>query len=192
MYDLLRSALRQRPEYIIVGEIRGGEAVTLFQAMSTGHTSFSTLHAPNVERTINRLENPPINVPKSMIPTLDALVVQSFTRREKGKKRRATEIYEIGNYNSDTNSIQTNRLFKWNSNKNTFNKVSNSINLKLISDELGVPYNEIRSSLQKRSKILSKMIEKDIRSYDEVVKTIKKFQKKKSELFDELGIEYES
>ncbi|PTD94414.1 secretion system protein E [archaeon SCG-AAA382B04] len=192
MYDLLRGALRQRPEYIIVGEIRGKEAVTLFQAMSTGHTSFSTLHAPTVERTINRLENPPIEVPKSMIPTLDAIVVQSFVRGKEGKKRKVKEIQEIGNYNTETNSIQTNLLFRWNSNKNSFEKLSNSINLKLISDETGTSYSKVKSEIQNRSKILSKMIENDVRRYKDVVKSIKRFQKRKQELYNELGIKDES
>lgn len=191
MYDLLRSALRQRPEYIIVGEIRGGEAVTLFQAMSTGHTSFSTLHAPNVERTIKRLENRPIEVPKSMIPTLDAVVVQSFTRTGEERQRRITEIQEIGNYDSESNSIQTNLLFKWQSKEKEFQKLSNSINLKLISDELGLPYEEVRHEVNLRTKILTKMIENDVRSYKEVVRSIKRFQKRKNDLFKELGLENE-
>ncbi len=191
MYDLLRGALRQRPEYIIVGEIRGKEAVTLFQAMSTGHTSFSTLHAPNVERTITRLENRPINVPKSMIPTLDAIVVQSFTKEGDERKRRITEIQEIGNYDSETDSVQTNLLFDWKSSARKFERVSNSINLKLISEELGEPYEEIRSEVDIRAKILSKMIEKDIRGYPEVVKSIKRFQKRKSELFKNLNLKNE-
>lgn len=192
MYDLLRGALRQRPEYIIVGEIRGEEAVTLFQAMSTGHTSFSTLHAPNVERTISRLKNPPIRVPKSMIPILDAIVVQSFTRGEEGKKRRVTKIQEIGNYDKETNSIQTNLLFKWSSSNKSFDKVSNSINLKIISDELGETHETLKASLKNRANILSKMIEKDIRSYREVVRSIKRFQKRKDDLYEELGIKNET
>ena len=63
MYDLLKAALRQRPEYLLVGEVRGKEALTLFQAMSTGHTTFSTMHADSVASAIHRLENPPISVP---------------------------------------------------------------------------------------------------------------------------------
>jgi len=59
MYDLLKAALRQRPEFLLVGEVRGKEALTLFQAMSTGHTTFSTMHADSVSSAIHRLENPP-------------------------------------------------------------------------------------------------------------------------------------
>jgi len=73
---LLRQGLRQRPEYLIVGEVRGKEALTLFQAMSTGHTTYSTMHAGSVQSAINRLENEPINVPRVMISALDILCVQ--------------------------------------------------------------------------------------------------------------------
>src|SRR5208337_2732287 len=76
LFSLLKASLRQRPEYIIVGEVRGEEAQTLFQAMNTGHTTYSTLHAGSAEESINRLINPPINVPRSMFGALDLMVVQ--------------------------------------------------------------------------------------------------------------------
>lgn len=76
MFDLLRVAMRQRPEYILVGEVRGVEAQTLFQAMNTGHTTFSTLHAGNVDSAIHRLENEPLNVPKATIESLNIVSSQ--------------------------------------------------------------------------------------------------------------------
>ncbi|MFW6385421.1 MAG: type II/IV secretion system ATPase subunit, partial [Halodesulfurarchaeum sp.] len=88
MYDLLRSALRHRPEYIVVGEVRGREAMTLFQAMNTGHTTFSTMHADSVQTVINRLENEPINVPRAMIQSLDVLTVQTLAYVDGERVRR--------------------------------------------------------------------------------------------------------
>lgn len=76
MYDLLRAALRQRPDFIIVGEVRGEEARTLFQAMSTGHATSSTMHAGDVQTVINRLTHEPINVPHIMLQSLDVLCIQ--------------------------------------------------------------------------------------------------------------------
>ncbi|MCK4367597.1 MAG: type II/IV secretion system ATPase subunit, partial [Thermoplasmata archaeon] len=64
MFDLVRAALRQRPNYIIVGEVRGRETYTMFQAMATGHPTMSTMHADSVKSMVNRLENPPINTPR--------------------------------------------------------------------------------------------------------------------------------
>ncbi|MEM4508973.1 MAG: type II/IV secretion system ATPase subunit, partial [Archaeoglobaceae archaeon] len=67
MYALLKAALRQRPDYIVVGEVRGKEAQTLFQAMSTGHASYSTFHAGDINQMVYRFESDPLNVPRSML-----------------------------------------------------------------------------------------------------------------------------
>jgi len=75
MYELLRAAMRQRPEYIIVGEVRGKECQTLFQAMSTGHVTYSTIHADSVSSVVHRIENPPMDVPRNMLSALDFVCV---------------------------------------------------------------------------------------------------------------------
>ncbi|WGI16837.1 type II/IV secretion system ATPase subunit [Methanonatronarchaeum sp. AMET-Sl] len=188
MYDLLRSSLRQRPEYIIVGEVRGEEAVSLFQAMSTGHTSFSTLHASSVHRAIRRLENPPISVPKNMIPALDIIMVQSLVKQEDKKYRRVIEIQEIGEYDPEADGIMTNLLYRWDTSRRKFKKMSRPINIKNISEEQGISYGELEEELKIREKIIKKMVEKDIRSYKQVVKTIKKYQKDKEGLLKDLEI----
>ncbi|MEM2536064.1 MAG: type II/IV secretion system ATPase subunit [Candidatus Hadarchaeales archaeon] len=79
MYDLLMQALRQRPEVLIVGEVRGPEALTLFQAMTTGHTCYSTMHAGSVEEMVLRLEGEPLNVPHHMLSALDIVCLQNLT-----------------------------------------------------------------------------------------------------------------
>lgn len=95
MFALLKAALRQRPEYIIVGEVRGREAQTLFQAMNTGHTTFSTLHAGSIDEAINRLVSDPINVPVAMLGALDLMVIQSLHHREGGAVRRCDSLHEL-------------------------------------------------------------------------------------------------
>ncbi len=92
MFDLLKSAMRQRPEYILVGEVRGIEAQTLFQEMNSGHTTFSTLHGGDVTMAIHRLENPPLDVPKATIETLDIVLCQGSMFRDKKQVRRCKEI----------------------------------------------------------------------------------------------------
>ena len=91
MFDLLRAAMRQRPEYIIVGEVRGPEAQTLFQAMNTGHTTFSTMHAGSIDAAIHRLENEPLNVPRNMVQALNIISVQALiyrgTERVRGSRK---------------------------------------------------------------------------------------------------------
>ena len=95
MYDLLRAALRERPEYIIVGEIRGAEAYVLFQAMATGHTTYSTFHADSIQSLVHRLENKPIEIPRVLIPSLDCISIQMQTRIAGKRVRRNKNIVEI-------------------------------------------------------------------------------------------------
>ena len=94
MLDLIINALRMRPDRIIVGEIRRkAEAEVLFEAMHTGHSVYGTLHANNVKETINRLTNPPIDVPKQILSALSLVVVQHINRRT--GRRRTLQIAEV-------------------------------------------------------------------------------------------------
>jgi len=95
MFELLKASLRQRPEYILLGEIRGREALVLFQAMSTGHASYSTLHARDVKSAVNRLVNDPINVPKPMFESLDYIVALEMKWRGGRIDRRVRGVYEM-------------------------------------------------------------------------------------------------
>lgn len=114
LYDLLKASLRQRPEYILVGEIRGSEAYVLFQAMSTGHTTVSTMHAESVDTLIHRLENPPMNVPRAMIQTLDVLVILAQTEDEGRFSKKCLSVYEILETDPQTSEILTQEIFNRN------------------------------------------------------------------------------
>jgi len=120
LYSLLRASLRQRPEYIIVGEVRGPEAQTLFQAMNTGHTTYSTLHAGSVEESINRLVNPPINVPRAMFGALDLMVVQLLQYQEGRAVRRCLSLNEVA-VDAQAN-ITHHELYRWNPKADTFER----------------------------------------------------------------------
>ena len=120
MFTLLKAALRQRPEYIIVGEVRGEEAQTLFQAMNTGHTTYSTLHAGNVKEAINRLINDPINVPVAMFGALNLVLVQSLLYGDGKGFRRCLSLNEII---VEEDRISWNPLFVWNNKTDRFDKV---------------------------------------------------------------------
>jgi flagellar protein FlaI len=114
LYDLLKASLRQRPEYILVGEIRGSEAYVLFQAMSTGHTTISTMHAESVDTLIHRLENPPMNVPRVMIQTLDVLVILAQTEDDGFFEKKCMAVYEILETDPQTSEILTQEIFNLN------------------------------------------------------------------------------
>lgn len=112
-FDLVRTAMRQRPTYIIVGEVRGSETFSLFQAMSTGHTVYSTLHADSMETLINRLESEPINVPRVLTIYLNTVIIIKFVRIKNRLVRKVTEIDEIEGSEELGNGIIYNRVYEY-------------------------------------------------------------------------------
>ncbi|MBI5958731.1 MAG: type II/IV secretion system ATPase subunit [Chloroflexi bacterium] len=115
MFELLKAALRQRPDRIIVGEIRSIEAVVAFQAMQTGHGVMSTFHAASVEKLIQRLTGDPINIPKTYIDNLHLAVIQSAVRLADGRTaRRVLSINEIIGYDPVSESFSFLEAFRWN------------------------------------------------------------------------------
>ena len=108
-FQLLKAALRERPEYIIVGEIRGAEAYVLFQAMATGHCAYSTVHADSVPSLVHRLENKPIDIPRVLIPALEACSIQIQTRINGRRVRRTKQVVEIVGIDPNSMEIITNQ-----------------------------------------------------------------------------------
>jgi archaeal flagellar protein FlaI len=114
MFDLLKAALRQRPNYILVGEIRGAEGNIAFQAMQTGHGVMSTFHAASVSSLIQRLTSEPINVAKTHVENLNIALFQSAVQGKQGKVvRRVLSINEIIGYNPAADSIMYIPVFNW-------------------------------------------------------------------------------
>ena len=114
MFDLLKAALRQRPNYILVGEIRGVEGNVAFQAMQTGHPVMSTFHAATVEKLIQRVTADPINIPKTYIDNLNFVLIQSAVRRPDGKLvRRVLSVNEVLGFNPDKGGISFIEAFSW-------------------------------------------------------------------------------
>jgi flagellar protein FlaI len=165
MYDLLRSALRHRPEYIIVGEVRGDEAITLFQAMNTGHTTYSTMHADSVQTVINRLENEPINVPRSMVQSLDVLCVQTLTRFDDQRVRRNKTIAEIEGIDQRTGELDYSTTYSWNGQDDTFTESGSSVVLEEIKDDRAWSQADLLSELQDRRRFLQYLADNDVSDY---------------------------
>lgn len=172
MYDLLRQALRQRPECIIVGEVRGKEALTLFQSMSVGHTCYSTMHAGTVQEAVNRLENEPINVPNMMLQALDIVCVQILTSMGKKRVRRNQLIVEFTGIEPSTGDIRINEMNRWNPETDTFDKVSDSHVLKMIMKERGWDFTKLNEEIENRKRILEYMIENGITDYRKIASLI--------------------
>lgn len=172
MYELLRAAMRQRPEYIIVGEVRGKECQTLFQAMSTGHVTYSTTHADSVASVVHRIENPPMDVPRNMLSALDIILIQVQARVGGKRIRRNKQIVEILDIDPRTNELITNEVFKWRSATDEINYSGKSYVLEEIMEAKGWSENRMREELKRRQEVLEWMRIKKIRHYKDVAKIL--------------------
>ncbi len=175
MFELLKAALRQRPDRIIVGEIRSIEAVVAFQAMQTGHGVMSTFHASSVEKLIQRLTGDPINIPKTYIDNLNLVVIQAAVRLADGKSaRRVLSVNEIIGYDPVSESFSFLEAFRWNpgTDKFEFPGYMNSYLLEQhIAIKRGIPPHkrkEIYSEVKRRARIFEKLHrEKGVTDFDE-------------------------
>ena len=164
MFDLLKSALRQRPNQILVGEIRGVEGAVAFGAMQTGHPVMSTFHAASVEKLIQRLCGDPINIPKTYVDNLNLVIIQSAVKRPDGQLvRRLISINELVGYNPETSGFTFVQMFGWEPVSDTFvftGKGSSYLLENKIATMLGMPDSkkaEIYLEVDKRAKILERL-----------------------------------
>ena len=172
MYELLRAALRQRPEYLIVGEIRGKEALTLFQAMSTGHVTYATMHADSVASVVHRIENPPLSVPRNMLSALNLVCVQAQARIGGQRIRRSKQIIEILDIDPRTNELITNEVFRWHPTTDEIRYSGKSYILEEIMEEKGWSEARMKEELKRRQELLEWMRLKMIRHYKDVAKML--------------------
>lgn len=178
LFDLLKASMRQRPDYIIVGEIRGGEAYTLFQAMATGHLGMSTLHADSVEAVVHRLESEPMNIPRTLIGGLDIITIQVRV----GKNRRTAVATEIVDVDPRTNEIITNEIFKWDTQADTFRYTGRSYILERIAEQSGKTLNQLQEEIRRRKMILEWMLKNNVRSFREVTEVLRDFYNNPEEI----------
>ena len=168
-FDLLRAALRQRPDIIIVGETRGREAYTLFQAMATGHGGFSSIHADSVDATLTRLTSSPMDVPKALIAnSLDLITLQLKIRVGDKSLRRIIQVSEIDGIDEATGQIKTHEIFKWNPKTDIHEYAGNSVIFNKLKERDGDSEEKINYELTKRRLALEWMVKNDIRDHREV------------------------
>jgi len=192
-YDLLRAALRQRPDILIVGETRGREAYTLFQAMATGHGGYSSIHADSVEATLTRLVSSPMDVPKALIAnTLDIITLQLKMRFNDKSVRRIIQISEIAGLDDKTGEIKTHEIFKWNPNDDRHEFSGDSIVMNKIKERTGVSDDQITYELKKRKTALEWLTENNIRGHKEVMKNILEFYSNSDRFYERKRLVIES
>ncbi len=176
LFDLLRAAMRQRPDIIIVGEVRGVEAFTLFQAIATGHGGLGTIHADSVEAAINRLTSEPMNVPKSLLgSTLDCLVMQLRIKLKDKSVRRMVHVAEIVGHESSTDQIVLNNAFKWDPVSDQYQFSGRSRLFDKITKRYGTTPDKIRRDLEDRKIFLKWLMTKNIRDYKDLSQQIREF-----------------
>jgi flagellar protein FlaI len=182
MFDLIRAALRQRPRVIIVGEVRGKEAYSLFQAMATGHTAYATVHASTIHTLIQRLENPPIELPRALLTSLDVIVFQNAVDIGGKMVRRMTSVTEIIKLDTDTNQLIFMAPYTWLSKTDDrFESAGSSKILNRIKQQNDWSDEQLIQELNNRILVLEWMRRKKIKSYKKfgsIIEEYKKFPEK--------------
>lgn len=168
MNDLVKNSLRQRPDRIIVGEVRGNEAITLFTALNTGHSGFGTLHSNDARETITRLTNAPMSVPNIMISAIDFIIMQNRIYRPDGVSfRRISEVAEVSGIEEGV--IQLNKIFEWDPQSDTIKNVGiASKTLTEIANVSGNSLNGLYDEIKNREIVLQHMVDQNIRSISDV------------------------
>ena len=168
MNDLVKNSLRQRPDRIIVGEVRAEEAITLFTALNTGHSGFGTLHSNSARETITRLTTNPMSVPKIMIQAIDFIIMQKRIYTPSGVSyRRISEVAEV--VGSEEGVIQLNKIFEWNPETDSIENVSiSSKTLTQIANLSGKSLYEINKEIENRELLLKHMVNQNIHRENEV------------------------
>ena len=179
MQDLLISSLRSRPNYILVGEIRGSEGSIAFQAMQTGHPVMATFHASSVRKMVQRLTGDPINIPLAYIENLNIAIIMGSFNRGDHQVRRVVELAEIEGYSPAAGGMLLRSIFHWNSLKDNhrFKGLYNSF---ILEDRIGVilgyeDKREIYRDLAFRAGILREMVRRGIFDYYDVFQIAKNF-----------------
>ncbi len=177
LYDLIKSAVRHRPDLVIVGEVRGEEAYVLFQALATGHGGLCTLHAEDVDTAIKRLTQPPMNIPTSIISLMNCVINVRHVRTpvflESGRRLSSRKFISISEI-KEGGAFQ--EIFGWNPSTDTFQEnIGDSYLLRRLAANIDVPVERLISELDYRKQVLTYLAEHGIRDYKSVNRVLSKY-----------------
>ncbi len=189
LFDLLKSALRQRPDYVIVGEIRGEEAYTFFQAIATGHGGLCSMHSESGEAAIKRLITRPMNVPLLLIPMISTIVLIAKVKIGGKIARRVIDVKEIRGVDVSTGDVHLNPVFKWVKDKDSFSFSERSYVLEKISEISLRSPDEVIDDLNDKALILKWMLKKDLHDYDQIANVVREYYRNKTGLLDKVRME---
>jgi len=190
MYDLLRASFRQNPDYVIVGEVRGEEAYVMFQGMSSGHPAISTMHAGGVDTVIKRLESPPIELPPSLVETLDLVVNMIHAKGISESARRVKEVVEVFSVDRSTGDADTNGVFSWDPGKDGFDfKDRSDFVLTKIADNKGMDVEDIRREIETRKRLIEWMYKNSVMDWKDVSRIISEYLRDPQKALDKRDID---
>jgi flagellar protein FlaI len=189
MFDLLKAALRSRPRYIIIGEIRGVEGATAFQAMQTGHPVIATFHASSIVKMIQRFTGDPINVPIRFFDNLNFAIFQEVVEAPGGGiARRITGIDEVIGYNKHSDGVLTRGMFEWDpvKDKHYFRGMfqSHLLENKIAAMAGFANKRDIYDEMLKRAAAIQRMADRDLTHYDDVFDLLGLYYSNGWEYFD--------
>jgi len=175
MYQLLQAALRQRPEYLLVGEIRTESDVAhaFFQAMATGHTAYTTMHADSTETVLSRLGNQPLNVPQQMIQELDIVAIQRQVFMGDKRVRRNIRISELEKRTEG--GVGARDIYRWNSAEDRIEQQDESRNLADIMYMQGWDRQRLTTELERRERLLRTLVAEDVTHYEPFTTVIRRY-----------------
>jgi len=186
MYDLVRAALRQRPNYIIVGEVRGKETYIMFQAMATGHSTYSTMHADSVKSMVNRLENPPINCPRILLTALRNVLIQSQVKVGNDFVRRMKQIVEIVGFEPETNELITNTVYEWDPATDRFMFKGHAFLFDKIMEMKSLTNDEMMAEFDRRVEVMNYLLKKDLRNHRDIWNLVNSYYKDHEKTLDRI------
>ena len=170
LFDLLKSSLRQRPDYLILGEVRGKEAYVLFQQIATGHPAIATIHAASISQLIDRLITPPISLPAALLENIDVVVFLTLSRLKGTYVRRADTVVEVTGIHEDR--PVTHKVFEWKPITDTFEITGRSVLLKKIARKAGLTEESVKEELVRRKTVLDWMLGRGIMDYKDVARVL--------------------
>ena len=184
MFDLLKASLRERPDYIIVGEIRGAEAAILFQGMATGHAGMGTVHAEKFEDLVNRMIIEPINLPPQLLTELDIVIFLKQMKIKDNIVRRVTGVTEVIDYNKVTDKFTTNEFVTFNAPTDEYIYSDTSATLTHLLELRGGKEEALWAEIEKRRRILDLMHKKHITEFANVSEIILAYHKDPSGIIE--------
>jgi flagellar protein FlaI len=188
LFDLLRETMRQAPDYVIVGEIRGQEAYVLFQGMASGHPSFSTFHAASVDTVVKRLETPPINLSPSLVEALDVVCICIHVKDQQKNVRRLKEIDEILEVEQALGKARYNSVIEWDPLKDIIGFNGKPAIFERITKRTGMTFDQLMAEMKLRAALLNEMAKRDVSTFQDFNTIVNDYYKDPDAVLKRFGL----